>query len=446
MKNYFSLFFLLILFLCDPLPSFGQIQLQGFVRNYNAVLLEPEHEIITGRNRLRLDIGRSFSQGELSVSNDITNLYSAEADSFGYRLREAYADLYFPKADLRIGKQIISWGRAEGTFITDILTPVDLTDFLTQEFADLRLGITAFKYTRYFGSNYLQVVANPVFNANKIPEFNSRWFPTLPISTTLDVNILEADRQPSLKSVQLAGRYALRSNLNYDLDLGLMYWHYPTPRYAKELEFQLLEGASLNLRETYTQSVIGMYSGSYQLTDRLLLTSESAYYHRRSFDYIDPQLRNIDLQNPDLGQILQIAQIFNQNEDGFLKERPWLISMLGLQYGLGGWTFNAQLINEHIFNYDDTILQEQNFHYTTLSVRRSFLRDQLQFSAFGRYNFRGSDFWVNPEITYTGIDAFEATIGTHLFGGSSIGTYYGHTSFATYEENNFAYLRVSAYF
>jgi len=442
---YTTLLFALFLILSPPEIA-AQLSATGFVRNYNAVLTRPDHEIITGRNRLRLDLKKGFSKGEIQISNDIRNLYSAAADSIEYRLREAYVDLYFKNSDLRLGKQIISWGRAEGAFITDILTPVDVSEFLTQDFADLRMGVTAMKYTRYFGSDYLQLVVNPVFNPNEIPSFDSRWFPRLPFASSIPVEISKQNPSADLKNIQAAARFSFRSNLNYDLDLGLMYWHNPTPSYFKELTFALPAGAELNLSERYAQSLIGIYSGSVRLSDRLLLTSESAYYHNHHVDYLPQNLRSLNLQNPGFAELLQIAQVFGQNEDGFLKERPWLISMIGLQYNVWDITFNGQFINEHIFNYDPTILQDQDYAYTTLSLRRSFARDTFRALLFSRYNINGQDFWVNPELTYTGIDSFEAALGAQLFGGRSPGNFYGHLSFDTYAANSFAYLKISAYF
>jgi len=444
MKFFYSLLGITFLFLSSPNQLHAQIKTTGFIRNFNALRTLPEHELITGRNRLRLNLNHSFAKGEISISNDIQNLYTHTADSINYQLREAYVDLYFTNSDLRIGKQIITWGRAEGTFITDILTPVNLTEFLTQDFADLRLGLTALKYTYYWGSDYLQLIVNPAFSPNQLPAFKNRWFPRLPFSTSIPVNIQESPPTNKLKNIQLAARYAFRSNLKYDLDIGILYWRHPTPKYAKTLQSQ--PNAQLNLTEDYTQSVIAMYSGSWQLSDNLIFTSESAYYNSYLVDYFPDNLRALDLQNPSPSERQQIALIFSQNEDGFLKERPWLITMAGLKYNLGKVTLNGQLINEHIFNYDNTILQEQDFLYTTLSIQREFFRETLQLLAFSRYNFEGNDFWLNPELTYTGIDAVEFSAGTHLFGGEQPSDNYGHPTFDTYAPSSFMYLKMSAYF
>lgn len=436
---------LLILFLSPPL--YAQVNITGFIRNYNAVKHTPENEILIGRNRLRLNLGKPFSKGEISVSGDIQNLYSGTADSLVYTLREAYVDLYFNNSDLRLGKQMLVWGRTEGAFITDILTPVDLSEFLTQDFTDIRQGVTALNYTRYFGSDFLQLVVNPVFNPNQIPDPNSRWFPRQVVPTTITTQYLERENDAALRNVQFAGRYGFRSNLNFDLDLSLLYWHYPNPAYYKDLSISLNRpGGVLELTETYTQSIITAYSGTLQLFDKLLLTSESAYYNNRSFDYISQELRDLNIQDPNLFEQLQIAQIFAANEDGFLKEKPFLISMIGLQYELFDYTISTQFINEHIFRYDSDILQEQNYYYSTLLLQKNYLRDKLRLRFFGRYNYNNNDFWLNPEVTYAGIDSFEASVGSQVFGGNEPDPFYGHLSFGSFDSNSFSYLKISAYF
>ncbi|NGP76219.1 hypothetical protein G3570_06220 [Balneolaceae bacterium YR4-1] len=428
-------------------PVNGQVDITGFIRNYNAIQHSQDNEILIGRNRVRLDLGKSFSMGDISISGDVQNLYSASSDSLRFTLREAYVDLYFKNSDLRLGKQMLVWGRAEGTFITDLLTPVDLSEFLTQDFADIRQGVTALNYTYYLGSDFVQLVVNPVFNPNPIPAPDSRWFPRQIIPTTINTRYTERDDEAGLSDVQLAARYGFRSNLNFDLDLNLLYWHYPNPTYAKDLSISINQpGGVLELTETYSQSFIAAYSGTLQLFDKLLVTSESAYYQRRSFDYLSSELRDLNIQDPTLFEQLQIAQIFAQIEDGFIKEKPFLVSMIGLQYELFDFTISTQFVNEHILKFDSEILQEQNYYYSTLLLQRSLQRDKFLFRFFGRYNYNNDDFWLNPELTYSGIDSFEATIGSQLFGGKESDPFYGHLSFSSFESNSFSYLKLSAYF
>ena len=69
--------------------------------------------------------------------------YGPESD-----LLEAYVTAHFGRADLRIGKQIIAWGRADGINPTDNLTPRNFVVLLPLE-EDQRFGTTAIKLDTY---------------------------------------------------------------------------------------------------------------------------------------------------------------------------------------------------------------------------------------------------------------------------------------------------------
>ncbi|MFH5831856.1 DUF1302 family protein [Halalkalibaculum sp. DA384] len=429
-----------------PSESYAQTKFTGFIRNYNAVQTVPDHNILVGRNRFRLNLRHSLSAGQIVVSNDVQNYYHRSVDSLSYRLREAYVELFFKKSDLRLGRQIIAWGRTDGAFVTDLVSPADLSEFLTRSFSDIRTGVDALTYYRYFGSDYLQLVVNPVFSPNKTPEPGDRWFARTFFDGDLPVQFQQFRREPALKNAQAAGRLAMRSNLHYDLDLGILYWHYPNPGYYKTFQAEPGTHGNLHLQEHFTQSLVFFYSGVVQLGNRLLFKSESSFYTHRSFDYLPEDLQEINYENPSPGEQLRLKEAFSRNDDGFLADQPWLIGMAGLEYETGGWTIGTQVISEFIFGHDDELLQKQHYRYATLLLQRSFLRDKLEFRGFGRYNIDGRDFWVNPEITYSGIDSFEASLGTHLFGGPEPEPFYGHLSFENYSSNSFGYLQVTAYF
>ena len=449
---YFTIF--IIFFSTGAAHAQLDLSVTGFLRNYNAIENKNDQELIIGRNRLRLDLTRNISNGRLVISNDIQNLYSAASDSIFYRPREAYIDLYLPKVDIRIGRQMISWGRADGTFIADILTPVDLREFLTQDFTDIKTGVTAFNGTRYFGSNFLQLVINPVFNSNNIPESSSRWFPSSLFPANLPIEYVQDDKTPTLGDTQIAARFAFRSNLKWNLDVAAYYWHFPNPAYNKGLggpniitnPVNIQAPVNFEFREQFLQSWIGAYSGFYKLTDRLILKSESAFYQQRLFDIVPSEIRQLNLSNPTLPNLIQAAQVFITAPNGLLVEKPWLISMAGLQYQWSGWLFSSQYINERIFNYSAEILQKRNYDYMTLLIQKSFFRDKVNVTSFGRYNFDGQDFWVNPEIVYDVLEGVNLGAGTQIFGGKTPPDFFGHLSFNFFEDNSFTYLKIEAFF
>ena len=89
----------------------------------------------------------------------------SDGDATG-ELREAYVDLRLGKLDLRAGRQIIAWGRADGINPTDILSGQDF-GLLAPDDADRRLGTTAARASYYVGDVSVMGVWLPEFRGHE---------------------------------------------------------------------------------------------------------------------------------------------------------------------------------------------------------------------------------------------------------------------------------------
>lgn len=444
-KPFFS--FALLFFLSTS--AFAQFTTDGFLRNYNAVLTTSDNEYLVGRNRFLLNVEHPISIGKIFISNEILNTYTNSVNDYLYDFVEGYVDLYFENFDLRIGKQIVSQGKTDGAFISDIISPVDLSEFLTIEVEDIRIGIPAAKYTRYFGADYLEILATPVFQSNTFALPGTRWFPFSQFEQNVNVSYTDSTAETTKPLFQGLIKYSFREKINWDLDLFAMFWTEGSPAFSKELIFTgtppIQQPSLLLTRKFYRSPIIGYY-GNYIINDRLLIKSESAFHFEKQFDYLPQAIQEVDLNNLTLQQQTLVAQAFASNQDGFLTSKPWFSGMVGIQSELDNWTISTQFINEYIFNYQTDILQEQYFYYSTLMLQKSILREKITLYAFGRYNYAGKDFWVHPRTTYEVAEAVEATVGFHLFHGEEQERYYGHFSFDDYQPNSFMYLKLAAYF
>ena len=442
------LFSIAILFLFSS-SSFSQFSTNGFLRNYNAVLTTNDNEYLVGRNRFLLNVEHPVSIGRIFISNEILNTYTTSTNNYIYDFAEGYVDLYFKNFDLRIGKQVVSQGKTDGAFISDIISPVDLSEFLTIELEDIRIGIPAAKYTQYFGANYLEILATPIFQSNTFALPGTRWFPFSQFEQNGNVTYADSTSETTKPLFQGLIKYSFREKISWDLDVFAMYWTEGSPSFRKDLVFTgppSTQQPSLLLTRKFQSSPIVGYYGDYIVNDYLLIKSESAFHFRKQFDYLPPSIRQTDLNNLSPQQQVLVGQAFANNDDGFLTNKPWLASMIGIQSELDDWTITTQFINEYIFNYQTDILQEQNFYYSTLMLQRSLLREKMTLYAFGRYNYVGKDFWVHPRATYEVAEAVETTLGFHLFYGEDQERYYGHFSFQDYQSNSFIYLKLAAYF
>ena len=83
-------------------------------------------------------------------------------------LREAFVTFTSGPFELRAGRQIIAWGRADGINPTDNLTAQDLT-LLAPDDSDRRLGATALRFTYSHGDISATAIWLPEFRSHRIP-------------------------------------------------------------------------------------------------------------------------------------------------------------------------------------------------------------------------------------------------------------------------------------
>lgn len=451
--------------LFDARQTAAQTSFSGFVSSYGAYTTSPPHTLISARNRLRSTLLHEFPDGRVYATGDLRQLFAASADSLDFRVRELYLELFLPNADLTIGKQIIVWGSTEGDFIFDMVSPFDLSEFLTQDFRELREGVTAINYTRFFGRNQLQLLINPAFEASRLPDFDGPWgiVPTdfFPIPTEFRSY---APEHITLRDTQLAARFAWRGLPQLDLDLALMYWRVRTPAYFKRFEStEVLPGLLLPERaifeERYRPGFVAGFWGEFRPGTRIRFPFELAWFQERLFDTLPGPLTLDDLRllqsigqddsdnmpQVPLPELIALIGRFSETlqageESGFLTQKPALKWMAGTRFSAAGWNWSAQYIADVILNPTDEILQDSWFHGITLSTNRSLLRDQLRARMLARYQFNGQDFWLNPELNWNARDGLSFTGGAQLFGGKPPETGYPHLSFRQYGPNSLIYL------
>jgi hypothetical protein len=444
-KRLLYLFFLYIFL--SPLSVQAQSTLTGSLKNYNAFQTTGNYELLAGRNSLRFQFNSFPDFGSIYIEPEITHIYTDSDQLFEWFLREAYFDLFFESSDLRIGKQNIVWGLAAGAFVTDILSPTDIREFLTRDVDELRTGLTSLNLTRYFQNNYIQFILAPTFQPDQLPEPNTRWFPVQEIPSALPFFYVKDSRMASVRDIQLATRYAYRSNPSFDLDLMLYYWTHPAPVYGVQIPLpDFINGFRVNLIETYKPSPIAGTAFEWRPGGGWAITTEALYVHQKLFTFLPVSVSRLEQALEDPAEALLVLQEFQPRDDNYVTNKPWLNSMLSFRYERGNWVAGTQAFLEVIFNYDEKILSQQFFPYATLFAQRTFLRDKLTASAITRYNFYAEDYWVQLQGTYEVRDGLEVSAGSNLFAGPDFSPFYGHFTFSLFRENSFVFTRIKAYF
>lgn len=172
MKSAFI--FMAFLWCALPRPVIAQdedslrVGVKGFVDTYHAVRTEQPSDWMSSRTRVRGEVSVEKGHAGAFVSaNLVYNAILKERTDF--QLREAYAYYSDQHWDLRAGRQIVVWGVADGLRLTDVISPMDYTEFLAQDYDDIRIPVGGLRL-RYSHEKWsLEAVAVPVSSFFELP-------------------------------------------------------------------------------------------------------------------------------------------------------------------------------------------------------------------------------------------------------------------------------------
>ncbi|MEN8142225.1 MAG: DUF1302 family protein [Thermodesulfobacteriota bacterium] len=143
------------------------------------------------RGELLLEVKRNFSDWQLFVSgkgfydpafeingrDDYTAQVLDEYES-EMELRELYLQgSPLPSLDLKIGRQIVAWGRSDNFRVTDILNPLDNREPGLTDIEDLRLPLTMTMVSYFRGNWRLDLIGIHEHRYDKNPPFGHDFYP-----------------------------------------------------------------------------------------------------------------------------------------------------------------------------------------------------------------------------------------------------------------------------
>ena len=334
-------------------------------------------------------------------------------------LREAYANAYIGPFDLRLGKQIIVWGRADALNPTNNLTPVDFRIRSPLE-DDIRLGNVGARAFLRLGLARLEGVWMPTYLATELPpvglpplvSFGPATFPSADIRNGI-----------------IAGRAHLELAA-FDASISYLRGYAPLPGLTlATVTFDTVNPGITVSRTAYDQQVIGL-DFSTALGDVATLRGEAAY--RRPFDYQNrPYAARPDLQyalgaDHNFGTFSVIGQylgryVFDwQKQPGTSQDTGDLTAILSDPTRMADFAeqvntaVNAELaqINQILFSQTARVQ-----HIATLRFEWLLAHETLSLSSLCLYNFTTQEWLVTPRIGWRATDAMTAYIGAQVFAG-----------------------------
>lgn len=330
---------------------------------------------------------------------------------WGAELLEGLAIFRFENSDLSVGKQIITWGRADGINPTDNLSPKNYTLLLPEE-GDRKSGVASLKHDYYFSPELTATLFySPFFEPNKVPFA----FPSL---------IQPTEKKPAYNIEN--SEFAFKLNkIGSDLDWSISYFNgfdlTPDVKYTGSAGGKVFIEISNHRIQVFGADFAKNYG-------RYGFRGEAAYMLTEDMDGIQPNIRN-----PNLFYILGGDRTFMETLN-----------------------INLQFIGRYIFKYSD-VEKMNNPTERAIYIKNSIFSgelDETQYSMSGRvdyklfnetldmemfavYNFNRSDYFIRPIVRYAFTDSWKGIIGGEFYEGDENRTFYGFL-----KKNNTVYLEL----
>jgi hypothetical protein len=343
--------------------------------------------------KLRLHKGQwgdAFS--ELRFRN--TNNSASSTSSF--YIREAYVSAYLGAFDLRIGQQLVQWGKADGYNPTNVITPLDLLVFSPDE-DDRR--ISNFLIRSFYNCSVLRL------EAIWVPIYGSSVLPFSKVELLEGIRLNEPDYPD-----EAIENSAIALKLHYDgasLDSTLSYFN----------GFLPMPGLSTH---TVT-SILNIFPTAYriQMIGADFSTTVGAYGLRGEFAYKEPHEKDNTQQSIPNKQVEYI---------------------LGLDREFGNFSLIIQYIGKHVFDYEDLTKTHQTspefakykialwnrllsrqlkewIHAISFRLAWNLCHETLSLELLGQINLSTEETFLKPKLSYDLTDDLTLSAGAQIYHG-----------------------------
>ncbi len=287
--------------------------------------------------------GKAFYDGIYSVQGrEEYTSYVLDEYEDEVELREAYVQgKLTDKLDLKMGRQIVVWGKSDNIRITDVLNPLDMREPGLTDIEDLRLPLAMTKLDYYFGNWELSAIAVHEIRFNKIPVYGYDFYSADEPAPSEDEPDNSLDNTEW--ALSLSGIFT-----GWDLDL----YYARVFNDASHLEYVLLDDENTEIQQKYER--LHMFGFAYnKALGNWLLKSE--------------------------GAILNRVHYTNRPGVGYTR----LDVLVGAEYaGFSETTISLEFANRHINNHRPYLEEHpdsvyQDMYQLAFRYNRDFLNDTL---------------------------------------------------------------------
>lgn len=376
-------------------PAFAQdedafdVRVKGFVDTYQAVQTDKPNKWMSSRTRVRGEL--TIEKGNVGAFVSANAIYnSIVKDQSGFSLREAYGYFSVGNWDIRAGRQIVTWGVADAMRLTDIISPMDFTEYLAQDYDDIRVPVTGVRVKYVMPKWAAEIIAIPIPSFFELPTDKSNpWaisFPGINSPYLINVNSVPAKK---ICNSEYGGKFSV-----------------------------FLPGVDFSFSALHTWNKMPVFTHKTDEAGELVFTGE----HRRM------TMLGADASVP-VGKLVfrgEFAEYLDEAQtpakSGMMPPRKNTANaLLGIDFYPGNdWTLAVQYSHKYISGFSADVSGYQNSGMATVKIGKDLLHNTLNLSTFayvdvtngGIYNRLAADYAITDQIhAFIGYDFFHADAG-----------------------------------
>ncbi len=373
--------------------------------------------------------GRYFYDAAYDIRNDA--VFDRNQEKMGNTqrtewLRDFYLDYTSDNLDVRIGKQQVVWGQADGLPFLDRVMPFDLSYYWLYDFADIRIPLWMIKveYSPEVNST-LQFLLIPDFEASRsAPAYapfsfsaNNAWYNfKTNINPAWGGTAQETIYRPPKQFENFRVGLRWRSMLGNDIEYTLNWLYgYSTSAYTYTDSFVPILGSIGHYQVSRRHKLMHMVGFSFNKSfinpgpfEGWTLRGEFAYFHNEPTYYGTQGSRKLTERTDKYTYVLGFDKTF------FTK---WVFSLQFAQFihddkKIG----NYQILNTYTYGLLDKVE-----NYLTLKVSTDFMHERLKPEVLIIYN-DDNDGRISFKTQYELRDNLWLTLGYHHFWGPAYGS------------------------
>lgn len=338
-------------------------------------------------------------------------------------LNEAFISYRTSKVNIKFGKQIIKWGKADEKNPVDILNPQDYSDLFLFDKEDRKIGNYIFEIDySMFSFVTLKIFWFPVFKSHTSPL--SPWYDSNRknlldnIANNSDFSYISenpvAYPGKKINDTEIAAEISFSFPF---LDLSFYYFNgynkYPNTVYYEN------SGKYYALFKYKRIQMFGIdFSSSKQI---ITIRGEAAFYPKQYFEYKSD------------AALIKSAQLFDKNYLNFI---------LGLDLDISSFYGNIQFYHARIFEHENSMAESKTDTEIISKMEYKINQNKENETLLGLnliYSFDDS-LLIKPYVKYKPIDNFSLKLLAYVFLGDK------NSSYGTFKDNQVVAIEIDVFF